>query len=364
MYTTELADEACRDVREVGGKAMGLAEMVADGLPVSPAFVATAAAYRAFLAQSDLRAQLDGVLDGLGEASDQGAYDEAERVILEHLGRAPLPKDVADAIRAGYEKLCQDTGVPDVAVAVRSSATAEDSVGTSFAGEFETWVDIVGATDVLEHVRRCYLSVFSSRVLSYIAMKGIDPYAIEMAVVIQKTVRARAAGVMFTINPTSGDRSKIVLEANWGLGLSVVGGEVTPDRFEVEKVGLAVAERTLGDKRVEYRRGDAPVDVREDRRDVFCLTDVEVLALAKLGKHLEKLHGAPQDIEFAVDEELPDGSNVVLLQCRPETVWSNAQRTTTFDPAAGMMSWIAGSISGSSGAAAVVADAGHPSHTH
>ncbi len=362
MYTTELSDEACRDVREVGGKALGLAEMVADGLPVSPGFVATAAAYRAFLAQGDLRAQLDAVLEGLGETSDQAAYDEAEHAILARLGDAVLPQEVADEIRAGYEKLCRDTGVPDVAVAVRSSATAEDSVGTSFAGEFETWVDIVGASDVLEHVRRCYLSVFSGRVLSYVAMKGIDPYAIEMAVVIQKTVRARAAGVMFTISPTSGDRSKIVLEANWGLGLSVVGGEVTPDRYVVDKVGLVVADHTLGDKRVEYRRGDALVDVPEDRREAFCLTDTEVLTLARLGKHLEKLHGAAQDIEFAVDEELPDGSNVVLLQCRPETVWSNAQRSPTFDPAAGVLSWIAGSISGSVAGAKGAAEDMHPPH--
>ena len=364
MYTTELGDEACRDVREVGGKALGLAEMVADGLPVSPGFAATAAAFRAFLAQGDLRAHLDRVLDGLGATSDQADYDEAERAILEHLGSASLPSEVADQIRASYERLCRSTGVRDVAVAVRSSATAEDSVGTSFAREFETWVDIVGADEVLEHVRQCYLSVFSGRVLSYVSMKNIDPYAIEMAVVIQKTVRARAAGVMFTISPTSGDRSKIVLEANWGLGLSVVGGEVTPDRYVVDKVGLVVADRILGDKRVEYRRGDAPVDVPKDRREMFCLTDAEVLALAKLGKHLERLHGAAQDIEFAVDEELPDGSNVVLLQCRPETVWSNAQRKPTFDPTAGVTSWIAGSISGSTPAASAAVDGMHPSHTH
>ncbi|MGB3909080.1 MAG: PEP/pyruvate-binding domain-containing protein [Pseudolysinimonas sp.] len=364
MYTTELADEACRDVREVGGKALGLAEMVADELPVSPAFTVVAAAYRAFLAQGDLRAQLDGILGNIAKPGDGAAYDKAERDILAVLGQTPLPSDVADQVRTSYEKLCRDTGVPDVAVAVRSSATAEDSVATSFAGEFETWVDIVGTADVLEHVRKCYLSVFSSRVLSYVAMKEIDPYSIEMAVVIQKTVRARAAGVMFTISPTSGDRSKIVLEANWGLGLSVVGGEVTPDRYVVEKVGLVVAERIMGDKRVEYRRGDALVEVPEDRRDAFCLTDAEVLALARFGKRLERLHGGAQDIEFAVDEELPDGSNLVLLQCRPETVWSNARRGPVFDPGGSVMSWISGSITGTNGGTYGAVDATHTSSTH
>ncbi|NKX52789.1 hypothetical protein HER39_19870, partial [Arthrobacter deserti] len=183
-----------------------------------------------------------------------------------------------------------------------SSATAEDSVGASFAGEFGTWVDISGAEDVLSYVHKCYLSVFAGRVLSYLAEKEIDPHAIEMAVVIQKTVRARAAGVMFTLSPTSGDRSKIVLEASWGLGLSVVGGEVTPDRFLVDKIGLAIADRTPGYKHIEYRRGDAPQDVPEERRTKLCLSDDEVTALAALGKRLEKIHRAPQDIEFAIDE--------------------------------------------------------------
>ena len=244
-------------------------------------------------------------------------------------------------------------------MAVRSSATAEDSVGASFAGEFETWVDIVGADAVLAYVHKCYVSVFAGRVLSYLAEKEIDPHAIEMAVVVQKTVRARSAGVMFTLSPTSGDRSKIVMEASWGLGLSVVGGEVTPDRFVVDKVGLEIADRVLGDKIIEYRRGDAPVDVPADRRQILCLQDEEVVALAALGKKLEKMHQAPQDIEFAVDEELPEGSNLILLQCRPETVWSHAVRKPAFDAAAGMMSWITGSISGATAAPAHAHDASH-----
>jgi pyruvate,water dikinase len=189
-------------------------------------------------------------------------------------------------------------------------------------------------------------------VLSYLAEKEIDPHAIEMAVVVQKTVRARAAGVMFTLSPTSGDRSKIVLEASWGLGLSVVGGEVTPDRYMLEKIGLEVVLREAGHKHIEYRRGDAPQEVPEERRDVLCLSDAEVVALAAFGKQLERLHGSAQDIEFAVDEELPEGSNLVLLQCRPETVWSNAVRKPAFDASAGMMSWITGSISGAAPAVA------------
>ncbi|MCG2621181.1 PEP/pyruvate-binding domain-containing protein [Arthrobacter sp. I2-34] len=363
MYTLEFSNPSCQDVREVGGKAAGLAAMTAAGLPVAPGFAVTAAAYRRYLDEAGLRQFTSEVLGRLGPDAGQAAFDDAERTITARLAQVPLPQEVADGIRAAYAGLCRDTGVEDMAVAVRSSATAEDSVGASFAGEFETWVDITGAEDVLAYVHKCYLSVFAGRVLSYLAEKEIEPHAVEMAVVIQKTVRARSAGVMFTLSPTSGDRSKIVLEASWGLGLSVVGGEVTPDRFLVDKIGLAIVDRTPGHKHIEYRRGDAPQDVPAERREVLCLDDDEVVALATLGKRLEKIHRAPQDIEFAVDEELPPGMNLVLLQCRPETVWSNAERKPAFDASAGMMSWIAGSISGAPAATAADVEGVH-THSH
>jgi pyruvate,water dikinase len=363
MFTVEFSNPACQDVREVGGKAAGLAGMTAAGLPVAPGFAVTAAAYRTFLQTGGLQEFIDEVFEGLGSSRDHAEFDDAERTIAARLSKVPLPAEVADAVRAAYAKLCNETGVQDVAVAVRSSATAEDSVGASFAGEFETWVDISGVENVLGYVHRCYVSVFAGRVLSYLAEKEIDPHAIEMAVVIQKTVRARAAGVMFTLSPTSGDRSKIVLEASWGLGLSVVGGEVTPDRFVVDKVGLGIADRVAGDKIIEYRRGDSAVEVPSERRHVLCLQDMEVVALAALGKKLERMHHAPQDIEFAVDEELPEGSNLILLQCRPETVWSNAVREPAFDASAGMMSWITGSISGVPAATAKDAEGIH-THSH
>ncbi|MCX6499609.1 MAG: PEP/pyruvate-binding domain-containing protein [Arthrobacter sp.] len=359
MYIREFNDPGCQDVREVGGKAAGLAQMTAAGLPVAPGFAITAAAYRSYLQTDGLQEFTRGVLDQLGSNRDQTAFDDADRTISERFTGVPLPEEIANEVRAAYAKLCDDTGVDNIAVAVRSSATAEDSVGASFAGEFETWVDIVGADAVLEYVHNCYVSVFAGRVLSYLAEKEIDPHAIEMAVVIQKTVRARAAGVMFTLSPTSGDRSKIVMEASWGLGLSVVGGEVTPDRFVVDKVGLGITDRTLGNKIIEYRRGDGPVEVPADRREVLCLQDDEVVALATLGKKLERMHQSPQDIEFAVDEELPAGSNLILLQCRPETVWSNAVRKPAFEAGAGMMSWITGSISGTTAVPAHAHDASH-----
>lgn len=342
-YTFRFTDEGCSQARLVGGKGKGLGEMTAAGYPVPPGFAVSASAYRRFLDQDNLRRDIARQLDGL-DPEDYAAIEQASERIDVLMAASILPAEVADRIRDGYAELCELTGAGDVSVAVRSSGTAEDSSADSFAGEFETWVDIRGIDDVLTHVHRCYTSVYAPRVLRYALERGIDLSRIEMAVVVQKTVRARTAGVMFTLDPISGDRSRVVLEASWGLGLAVVGGEVTPDRFTVSKVGVSVQSRVLGDKRVEYRRGDHSVQVPEERRDQLCLADEEVVALAELGKRLEKRHGAPQDIEFAIDEELPAGQNILLLQCRPETVWSTVERAPAFDPKEKMMSWITASI--------------------
>lgn len=342
-YTFRFTDEGCSEARLVGGKGKGLGEMTAAGYPVPPGFAVSASAYRRFLDQDNLRRDIARQLDGL-DSGDYAAIEQASERIDVLMAASVLPTEVADRIRAGYAELCELTGTDDVSVAVRSSGTAEDSSADSFAGEFETWVDIRGIDEVLTYVHRCYTSVYAPRVLRYALERGIDLARVEMAVVVQKTVRARTAGVMFTLDPISGDRSRVVLEASWGLGLAVVGGEVTPDRFTVNKVGVTVQSRVLGDKRVEYRRGDHSVEVPEERRDQLCLADDEVIALAELGKRLEKRHGTPQDIEFAIDEELPAGQNLLLLQCRPETVWSTVERAPAFDPKEKMMSWITASI--------------------
>lgn len=347
-HVLHFGDADCQDARKVGGKAVGLAEMTAQGLPVAPGFAITASTYRDFLTHSSLRQKLDEILQA-AHAGDPETLStagvRAEQAVL----KVPLPAETAAAITSAYQRLCDEVGVPDVSVAVRSSATAEDSIGASFAGEFETWVDVRGIDSVLEHVRKCYAAVYSGRVLDYLAHQQIDPHEIEMAVVVQKTVRARAAGVMFTISPVSGDRSRVVIEASYGLGLAVVGGEVTPDRFVVDKVTLETTEEVLGDKRIEYRRGDIPpTDVAPDQQTHMCLKQPEVQALVRYGKQLERLHGSPQDIEFAVDEELPEEANVILLQCRPETVWSQVERKPVFDAGAGMMSWITNTLTGTS----------------
>lgn len=301
-HIVRLDDPACLDARRFGGKAAGLARLTAEGMPVAHGFAVDAGAHRAVRA-----------------AGDRPAW-------------APVPAAVADEIRAAYRRLGPAGDVP---VAVRSSATAEDSARASFAGGFDTVVGVRGADEVLDAVRRCWAGASGERAVEYARANGIDPDTVSMGVVVQRMVRADAAGVMFTISPVTGDRSRIVVEASWGLGLAVVGGEVTPERWVVDKIGLTVLDHDLGDKRVEYREDAVPVEVDPARRAAACLTDDQVLDLARLGKRLERRLGGPQDVEFAVEDGVP-----VLVQCRPETVWSSRAQRSRFTPGHGPARWI------------------------
>lgn len=331
--TLDFTDPRSCQVRLVGGKGAGLATMTQQGLPVAPGFTVSTAAYRNYLESTGLERRLAEQLEA-AQGLPIDALDEQAQTIAGWFDYTELPPPLFDTIATRYSALSARVGVADLSVAVRSSATAEDAAGTSFAGEYETYVGMRGAEQVALHLRRCWASAFTARALSYTWKNGISPLQVEMAVVVQKTVAARAAGVMFTVSPVTGDRSRIVVEASYGLGLGVVGGEVTPDRYVVAKIELQVIERFVGDKHVEYLEGHTASPVDHDRRIALCLSDDEVLALARLGKRLERLHGAPQDIEFAIDRELPAGQDIVLLQCRPVTVLGAPAVTGPTDGAA------------------------------
>lgn len=298
----------------VGGKFSSLAEMAEAGFAVPAAFAVTTAAYRSFLDANDL-AERAGAVGG-----DLTAGAELRSAIAE----APLPAELAEAITAAYGQLCDHAGSADAPVAVRSSGVAEDLANASFAGQYDTFLWVIGVEAVLEHVRRCWTGLFGDAVLTYLPGGGVGDAA--MAVVVQQLVQPRAAGVMFTLDPVTGDRSKIVIEAAWGLGESVVSGEVTPDRFRVDKVTLEPVDRFISDKETEVRfepgSGVALVAVPEDRRSEPCLEDEHVAELARLAKLIEAHRGAPQDIEWAVDAD----GGVHILQVRPETVWSSRQK--------------------------------------
>jgi pyruvate,water dikinase len=297
----------------VGGKGANLGELTRAGLPVPPGFCVTTAAYG--LVAGD--ANLEPVLAALAETrpDDTTRLAELAAAARAALLEAPVPEDLAQAIAAAYEGLGDGASVP---VAVRSSATAEDLPTASFAGQQDTYLNVVGEEAVLDATRRCWASLWTDRAVSYRAGGGIDHRDVRLAVVVQRMVGAAVAGVLFTANPLTGKRRQAVIDAAPGLGEAVVSGAVNPDHFVVDTTTGAIVERSLGDKRVEVRpvAGGGTQRVEPEGRDAEAsLSDDQIRALAALGARVEACYGTPQDTEWAIDS----GGKVWLLQARPIT---------------------------------------------
>lgn len=297
-FTLPLPD--ARDAAVAGGKGASLGELARAGLAVPAGFVVTASAFTA----------------ALSAAGRAGVA-------------APVPPEVAAAIGEAYAALVPDAGAgPDSGVAVRSSATAEDSADASFAGLQDTYLGIRGSASVVEHVRRCWASLYNDEAVAYRRRIGLPETELAMAVVVQRMVAPRAAGVMFTRSPVTGDRSVVAIEGTWGLGSALVAGDVTPDSFAVSKVtGEITGRRVAAKPRLHaLTPGGSGVtvgDTPEHLRGEPCLTDDEIAALAAAARRVEAHYGVPQDIEWAVRDGDGDAeSRIVLLQSRPETVWS------------------------------------------
>ena len=326
------------DREAVGGKGASLGELERAGIRVPPGFVVTAQAFDAFLAAVDPAGEVRAAVEGLAEHDPRLTSICAEaRARIE---RHPLPGAVRDALADAYARLCADDA--DTPVAVRSSATSEDGDDASFAGLQDTYLWLRGLDGVATHLRRCWASLYSEPSVSYRRRLQLPEAGVAMGVVVQRMVDARSAGVVFTRSPTTGDRSVITVEAAWGLGSAVVGGEVTPDRFTVDKVTLEVRSRTVSDKGVRHvpvpGGGVTDEPVPAGQRTAPSVSDDELQELARIAKRVERHYGRAQDIEWAIDRRLPPPDGIFLLQSRPETVWSqrDAQpavpvRATAFD---------------------------------
>lgn len=318
-------DRYCLEQKDrVGGKNASLGEMLCAGLPVPPGFALATSAYERLWDDVALRRGVDELLGSIDNDAGVATRKVAAEVRALIEG-APIPDDVVGAVVEAYEALGRHCGLTDVPVAVRSSATAEDLPDASFAGQQDTYLWVTGADAVVEHVRRCWSSLFTDRAIVYRHAKGFVHDAVSMSVGVQKMVDARVAGVAFTLNPGNGDRSQIAIDASWGLGEAVVSGEVTPDNYLVDKVLGEIVSRRVSSKAIEYRvsgRAVEKVDVDERRRDVACMSDDELRAVARLARRVEKHYGCPQDVEWAIDRHLPADEAVLMLQSRPETVWS------------------------------------------
>lgn len=322
-------------VPHVGGKNANLGEMTRAGMRVPPGFAVTISAYRDFLRSTGLVPEIKHILSATPN-DDLDATQQASLDIQQLISSAPIPREIVQAIIRAYDKLCNEAGVADLPVAVRSSATAEDLPNASFAGQQDTSLWVRSAEEVLKHTVACWSSLFNARAIAYRYQMGFPHDKVFISVGVQKMVNARTAGVMFTLNPSNGDRSKISIDASWGLGEAVASGSVTPDNYLIDKVALTMVKYTVSPKSIEYvpdleARCVQVVPVAPERQNVRCLSDAEAIALARLGKQIERHYGCPQDIEWAIDQDLPFPENLVVLQSRPETVWS--QRTRISLPA-------------------------------
>ena len=311
-----LTDLGATDRDQAGGKAASLGELARAGIAVPPGFVVTATAFTRAMAVLDPRAEFSRQIEEL-PPDDVAAIARAAARIRGLITVAALPDDVAAEVSAGYARLGGGS------VAVRSSATMEDSAEASFAGLQDSYLAVHGAAAVLDRVRACWASLYNGESVIYRRRIGLPERTLAMGVLVQEMVSPRAAGVMFTRSPVTGDRSVVAIEATWGLGSVLVAGEVTPDGFAVSKVTGEITGRKVGAKlRIHsFDPNGIGITVRNtpsDLRGRPCLTDEQARALARLARRVEDHYGAAQDIEWAL---LPDG-RVVLLQTRPETVWA------------------------------------------
>jgi pyruvate,water dikinase len=324
--------EDCRrdSVALVGGKCSSLGELINSGVRVPPGFALTTEGYRRFMAEAGIDREVGTLLQDL-DAQDMDALEKASASIRQAIEAQTFSTEIEDLIAECYRKLAVRCCMPAVPVAVRSSATAEDLPGASFAGQQDTYLWIRGIDDVLHHMRRCISSLYTGRAIAYRANRAFAHGEVAISVGVQKMARSYTAGVMFTLHPANGDRSVIVIDSNFGFGESVVSGEVTPDHFVVNKVTLDIIDRTISQKHICYTvdpktQQSRAMEVPFERQGVQSLIDDEITELAWMGKQIEKHYGCPMDIEWAVDKDLPAGGNIYILQARPETVWSQKQR--------------------------------------
>ena len=312
-YTAWFDEISKEDIPLVGGKGSNLGELSRAGLPVPPGYVVTTTAYDAFVEASGIKGEVVA-LASVPPTEDPAVFEEVAGGIRTLFSGGHVPEEMAEEIRAAYHELGQDAQTP---VAVRSSATAEDLAGASFAGQQETYLNVRAESALLEAVKNCWASLWTARAMAYRARQGIDPASVSLAVVVQRMVESEAAGVMFTANPSNGRRDQSTISAAWGLGESVVSGTVTPDSIVVEKESGRVLSRETADKgvmTVYTEGGTAESSVPEALRRGPVLDDEMAAALARYGATIEHHYGIPQDIEWALA-----GGEFFIVQSRPIT---------------------------------------------
>lgn len=308
------------DAERVGKKCANLGELTFAGFRVPPGYAVSLEGYTRFMDESGTRRRVQEYLSSFdadpNRTTDMPRFGEASADIRAIVEKTPMPADIEAAIRERYQRLCDVAGLPDLPVAARSAGPA------SHPGQYESYLHIRGASEAVAAVKRVWSSTFNQRSLIARARQGLEVAYDPIGVAVLQMVDAKAAGVMFTANPADGDTSKIFIESNWGLGESVVAGEVTPDSFLVEKASGEIVKRSINTKKTWFTLDPATgrpsfQEVPEDKKDEPTLSDQEAQEIARVGVRIEEHFGATQDVEWAVDVrgDLPE--SVMILQTRP-----------------------------------------------
>ncbi|MCQ2070922.1 MAG: phosphoenolpyruvate synthase, partial [archaeon] len=306
------------DVPIVGGKGANLGELTSSGFPVPNAFVLTTVSYDYFIEKSGIMSKIVDLIKGIDSKSDDSLVDAANE-IRALFDSCEIPEDLKKDIRESYEMLL---GGKKGFVAVRSSATAEDLPDASFAGQQETYLNVGSEEDLFDKIRKCWSSLFTARAISYREAQGYSHEEVKLAVVVQKMVNSEYAGIMFTVDPHNGAKN-IIVEGGYGLGEAMVGGEVTPDHYQVDKNKMTVSGKKIFKQTWKYVRGPTGGAVKEDvpvdKQSVQKIPDARVLEIAEIGRQVEIHYEKPMDMEWCIEDD-----KVFLVQARPITAIGEA----------------------------------------
>jgi len=316
----------------VGKKCANLGEMTRLGLRVPPGFALSLEAYKNFMSLTGATEEIRKYLNNSGYSFENiQHFNDASTKLREIVESKELPAEMREKILSHYEELCRRCTMENAAVATRSAGAA------SHPGQYETHLNVKGKSDLIEKIIKVWSSSFNPRSLSARHRLGLPLETDPIGVAVLKMVNARAAGVLFTADPNTGDRSRMIIEANWGLGESVVGGEAMPDVFILDKESLQVIEKKLGSKKkyITFKKiGVVEQETPDEKQTAFCLSEEEAREIGQLGKLLEAHFNVPQDTEWAIDDDLRFPENVILLQTRPEVI---AQKKKPVDQVVDMM---------------------------
>lgn len=317
LWFKELGKE---DIPLVGGKCANLGELTGRiGVPVPNGFAVSAYAYKVFLEKTKASKTIESLLSEM-DINDMELLQDVSRKIRKYIEGLTMPKDMEKGILHKYQQLCKYAGKENVAVAVRSSATAEDLPGASFAGQQDTFLNVT-QKNLLDSIKKCWSSLFTPRAIVYRKEKGFSHEEVLISVAVQELIFSQVAGVMFTIEPVSGAKDKIVINASPGLGEAVVSGQVTPDEYVVDKGTFQIVKKDIVRKEkqiVSDKKGGTKWEtVPKELQDRQAITDEQIIRIAQYGMQIENHYGVPQDIEWALDDQ----GRIFILQARPETVY-------------------------------------------